>query len=701
MAKGRTGKKLKDSLIVSFVIYFLIFQIIVFAGLAGILRSSANKMISQSQEKTLMVMADSLENLLTMEIRDISELLYAHSLNNVFMEGLNHGDNSSINILLKKILEQSPYFEATFVSDINGTIRASTSVNIIMSDISDREYFEEVLTGNKEKIVSKSAIESKVTGNPTIVICSPIREGEQVLGIIGVSLDLGLFSTDFLTNKEIGNTGYAFVTDKDDRMIIHSDAELLFKDMSRQDYVRHVKNQDSQKVFYSYTDSVTKDERLGAFSRIEELDWIFGVSISDKEVFELGNKLISILVQVLLVSNFLLAIFLYLLVRIRIIGRLEPLEQLMEHASMGQLTEKGIIKGKDELSSITKSYNDLIDSLRSFFTGMLNSLGELEKNGFELSSNIEETAAAVKQIKTNIDSSMGQFKHQEDSVASSVSAVEQMILSIESQDQGIDRQNESIAESSSAVEELIAQNQNITASTEEAEKCMEELIVSSSTGQTNIQHVADLVATISDKSRELEAANALISGIAARTNLLAMNAAIEAAHAGDAGRGFAVVADEIRKLAEQSTSQSKQVKNSISEINRSIGDVVEGSRISGKSYDDIQNNIDLMGNITKEIRSSMNEQSAGGGIILNSLGEMKDIARGVKDGSQEMIRGNQVILETVSNLRDVNYQLNLAMQEISGGIDEINDSVLKITGLSVENRASRENVRNNASQYEL
>jgi methyl-accepting chemotaxis protein len=373
----------------------------------------------------------------------------------------------------------------------------------------------------------------------------------------------------------------------------------------------------------------------------------------------------------------------------------------MDRAARGQLNERGMVRGKDELASLGMSYNILIDSLGSFFEGLHKRLSQLEDGGKDLSVHMEETAAAVSQIQAGISSSMGQFRHQEESIDSTVAILEQMTRSIETQDKGIIRQNESIQGSSSAVEQLIAQIRTLSSSTDEAELSMKVLHESSLTGQRNLQHVAELVTTISEKSQELEEANTIISGIASRTNLLAMNAAIQAAHAGTAGRGFAVVADEIRKLAEQAAGQSKQVKDSISEINSFIREVVEESRVSGQSYEDILQNIDRVGLLTSEIRSSMEEQSSGGSLVLKSLKEMRDFADAVQEGSGEMNRGNKVILSEVSSLRDVNRMLNQAMKEIALGIDEINSSVLTVSELAVENQNSIEGVREDASRYTL
>ena len=690
---------LKNSLIVSFIFYFMIFQIVIFLGLGVLLRISTNNMIFSLQKKNLIVMADSMKDVLTIEIHDIEELVFAHTMNRDFHEGLKKGDYFNVDIILKHILNQNSFFETVFLADQNGIITASTRFNNLRANISGMEYFKASVQGNQEKYVTPSAIISEVTGNPVIVFSSPIRDNGQVIGMLGVSLDLGLFGEATISDKRIGKTGYGFVLDHHNTIIIHPDLDVLMEDTSELDFIQDIRSLDDQQAFLSYR--YKGEAKQGAFIKIEAVDWMIVASMPDSEIKAISRSLTGILVIILVVSNILMGFFLFALVRIKITRKLIPLQQLMGKAAQGELGERGAVTGSDELASITDSYNTLAESLGAFFRGMNANMEDLESRGLELSANMEETAAAVHQIKANINSSMGQFHHQEESVNSTVSAVEQMTRNIESQDISIDKQNGSIVESSSAVEEMIAQNQAISASAEEAENYMKVLMDSSEEGRSNIRHVADLVTTISEKSNDLEAANSLISGIAARTNLLAMNAAIEAAHAGDAGRGFAVVSDEIRKLAEQSTSQSAQVKSSIAEMNQFIKDVVDGSHSSGQSYEIIQKNIRRMGELTSIIRSSMNEQAAGGSMILNSLTDMRQYAADVQSGSQEMTQGNKVILEEVSKLRDINDQLNMAMKEITHGIDEINQSVLDVSELTGKNRDSIKQVRDDASLYKL
>ena len=197
---------LKNSLIVSFIFYFMIFQIVVFLGLGILLRISTNNMIFSLQEKNLMVMADSMEDVLTIELHDIKELVFAHTMNRDFHEGLKKGDYFNVDIILKRILNQNNFFETVFLADKNGIITASTRFNNLRDNISGMEYFKASVQENQEKYVTPSAVISEVTGNPVIVFSSPIRDNGQVIGMLGVSLDLGLFGEATITDKRIGKT---------------------------------------------------------------------------------------------------------------------------------------------------------------------------------------------------------------------------------------------------------------------------------------------------------------------------------------------------------------------------------------------------------------------------------------------------------------------------------------------------------------
>jgi len=694
LQKKRAGK-----LAARLILYFLAFLTLIFTLLGLFIRTEANTLIHDVQKDNLIRLSGSIRDTLSLQMQAACQLVYAYSMNDVFVDGLNRGDFYGVDNTLRKLVSQNEYFETVFLTDREGLIFAATDFTSMRKDVSDREYFDQSVRQNRNLFVTSGVIESRSTGNPVAVFSSPIRYNGKVIGMLAASMDLGAFGKDLIVGKRIGRSGYPYVVDSRGKVIIHPDPELILFDAGEWDFMQAVHSMDGQDVYYPYTFQGTA--RQAAFSRLENPEWMVVTVIDNSEVFAISRRLTLILILSLIGTDLLLGIFLTIIVRRRITGRLLSLEQLMEQAAGGRLTERGRIAGSDELTSITVSYNALIDSLETFFGGLAGRLGNLDEGGSELSANMEETAAAVHQIKANIAGSAGQLRMQEESVSSTSAAVEEMTRNIESLDESIEKQNRSVLASSSSVEQMIARIKALGTSTEEAELCMNRLVGSSERGRENIGHVADLVETISDKSRDLEEANTLISGIAARTSLLAMNAAIEAAHAGDAGRGFAVVADEIRKLAEQSTAQSSHVKKSIADIHQHIHDVVDGSRVSGQSFEEIREGIDGMNRITGEIRSSMEEQVSGSTVVLSSLKEMRDITEGVKDGSREMTQGNRQILESVSRLDSLSRQVSLAMKEIEHGINEINQAVISVTDLTEKNRENIEGVREDASRYKL
>ena len=699
MAREKRSIPLKHSLTFSSIKYFLIFQILVFLGLGVVMRTVANQMIFKNQERNLLMIADSLENTISRELKGIQGLVYAYSGNPVIKNGLKNGDYYQTDQLLKMIVEQNNSFESVFVSDREGIITAANQFDFLRLDISASDYYRESIRNGRVNYITSVAIISKSTNNPVIVFSTPVKDSSSIIGMLCVSVNLSTFGKEVIGDKQIGQAGYAYVVDKNDQVIIHPQADQVSSDAREWDFVQQVKAGKERVIFSSYC--FEGESKQAAFAKIPMLDWLVAAVIPDDEVASVAERLTLILILAILITSVMSVFFFLFLIRKKVTNRLVTLESLVGQASSGILSDRGEVQGKDELASITGSYNSLIDSLGHFFQGLHLRLGEVEKGGGALAVNMEKTAASVEQIQADIGSSLEQFASQEGSVQATASAVEEMARSIESLDRSIDTQNGSIVESSSAVEELIAQIHNISASAEDAETCMNQLIGSSEDGHANLLSVARMVQIISEKSHELEQTNSLIYGIAAQTNLLAMNAAIEAAHAGDPGRGFAVVADEIRKLAEQSTGQSGQVKKSISEINQFIRDVVEGSRVSSRSFQDLQENIARMGEITSEIRFSMAEQTSGGNMVLTALQEMQDNAVVVLDGSREMTEGTGVILDAVSSLKKVNLNLNTAMREISSGINEIDQSVLKITNLSRKNRQSIEWVQEEASRYKL
>ncbi len=615
-----------------------------------------------------------------------------------------HSDNESnkdpISVILEDFNKMNSCYENTFMLSLSGSVVASVNHEILGKDFSGREYFQEIIENKKEIYTSRNPFISKVTGRGVIFQAVPIKWRGELVGLVATVIDLDDFGASTVLDNTIGETGYPYVMDEKGTIIIHPSADRFNKNLTEEvSFLKTVIDNPENVQVGAY--EFNGAQRAGAFIRIPRSGWIVSIAIDRSEVFASFGHLRNVVFSLDIAVIILVVIIILVYLKMKIIRSIKKIETIMGTAAEGNLVKRSNVRGRDEMARMSDYFNTLLDLLTNFFRRLSENLIKLEEVGIRLSSNTEETAAAVHQIRTNVDNSLIQIEKQEESVSSTVTAVEEITQNIQFLDKTIGFQEESIDKGSAAVEEMVGQIKAVSSSTEEAERLMEILDSSSRMGKDNIQKVSDMVTIISEKSLELEQANALIAGIAAQTNLLAMNAAIEAAHAGDAGRGFAVVADEIRKLAEQSTNQSAQVKQTITDINKNIQEVVVDSQSSNKSFEEILGNINMMSRITNEIKTAMEEQVAGSSQVIDSLGEIKNAGAEVKSGSREMTEGNKVILGDVRALSQISSEVTMAIKEIGSGMEEINNAVLSITEIAQNNKKSIEAVRADAKQYKI
>ena len=202
-------------------------------------------------------------------------------------------------------------------------------------------------------------------------------------------------------------------------------------------------------------------------------------------------------------------------------------------------------------------------------------------------------------------------------------------------------QSAAVTQSAASIEEMIANIQSVTNALSKNALRVGDLQIASEVGHSGINEVADDIGKIAVKSESLLEINSVMQNIASQTNLLSMNAAIEAAHAGESGRGFAVVADEIRKLAESSSLQSKtisavlkDIKGAIDKITKSIGNVLN-------KFDTIDEGIKTVAEQEHGILNAMEEQRQGGTQVLQAIGQLSDITHQVKEEARQMVEKQQ------------------------------------------------------------
>jgi len=195
--------------------------------------------------------------------------------------------------------------------------------------------------------------------------------------------------------------------------------------------------------------------------------------------------------------------------------------------------------------------------------------------------------------------------------------------------------------------------------------------------------------------------NSVMENIASQTNLLSMNAAIEAAHAGEAGRGFAVVADEIRKLAENSSEQSKIIGGILRKIKNSIDKVILSTANVNRKFEAIDSNIKIVSEQEENILSAMEEQGKGSKQILDVVSNVNDITRQVKSGSNEMLEGANEVIQESNNLEKTTQEITGGMNEMASGADQINTAVHHVNEISSKNREGIDTLVREVSRFKV
>ena len=355
----------------------------------------------------------------------------------------------------------------------------------------------------------------------------------------------------------------------------------------------------------------------------------------------------------------------------------------------------------DEIGRMTRILNSTFTNIRNLVISIQQHSGELSGIGDKLAMNMNETSSAITQITAAIESVKEQTQYQASSVNETSEAMKQITSNIEALNNIIEKQFISIEESSSATEEMIENLNSIAGTLIRNTEIFNNLQSSSEAGKNGLAAVADDIRQIESESDGLLEISQVIEGIASQTNLLAMNAAIEAAHAGDSGKGFAVVADEVRKLAESAGEQVKTVSAILSRIKDSVGRISFSTNSLMQNFSVMDNEIKSVTQQEEMLRAAMEEQMSGNKLVLKAVEAMVGESREVHDKSNEMKIGAQEVLSGMANLSRVTEGISSGMNEMAVGAGQITDAVESVAELSMQNKISIEELTIQTAKFRV
>ncbi|MHC6201782.1 methyl-accepting chemotaxis protein [Breznakiellaceae bacterium SP9] len=347
----------------------------------------------------------------------------------------------------------------------------------------------------------------------------------------------------------------------------------------------------------------------------------------------------------------------------------------------GDLTKRLRFERKDEIGDMARYFNQTLSKISHMVGSTQKTTEKIEGISVQLSENASLTDDAVAGIAESVSKMAETTATESAIVAQTQAAVEEIKATSETLNQSIETQFAAVVESSSSIEEMAANIKSVTGILQQNSSSITELVTASETSRDGISQVSDIMKVIAGDSESLIEASAMIENIAQQTNLLSMNAAIEAAHAGELGKGFAVVADEIRKLAESSSSQGKAITGVLGKLKAQISSAVQVSGDSQERFTRIVELLEQVRNQETVIENAMAAQSTGSGQILIAMRQINDITASVRDGSARMLCASSAIIGEMRRLIEASGNTNERLQDISGNKDEIVMSIRFLEGV--------------------
>jgi methyl-accepting chemotaxis protein len=634
--------------------------------------------------------------------------------------------NSEIAIALK--MAGSPLVQRHFINPADGELkriafeeiagyrRAFAGDSVFWASDTDKEfYFDEdnhytVDTENPDNYWYKMTLYEtekfnfNINYNPEIQrtmlwINAPVFDARHTpIGLVGTGIDLTEFVNSIYKNYKGGADLYIFndlgeitgsrdvnhITNKTtlDKVLAGTGKEIIDRAKSGE------------------TQFFNVPEGVAAIIKVPSLNWnitaILPITIADTL-----NSSMTILFIVMMAVIAVIFIISYVFIS----STLKPMKYMVRTldkiASDWDLTRRLEFKNRDEIGTVGEFFNRTFDKIKNLIVLIKEQTEKLHEISDHLTGRMTETAAAMNEITVNIQNIRGRAINQSASVNETNATMGQVIANINKLNGHIEDQASTISKRSTFIQAMVNNIDSVYGTLIKNMDNVQILKEASGIGRSGLQEVSSNIQEIARESEGLLEINAVMENIASQTNLLSMNAAIEAAHAGEAGKGFAVVAGEIRKLAVSSSEQSRTIVNVLKKIKNSIDKITRSTENVLNRFEAIDSGIRTVAEQEESIRKAMDEQGEGSKQLLDGTGNLNEITRHVKNGSEEMLVGSKEVINESQNLEKETQEITSGMNEITSGADKIDAAVNHVNELCEKTREGIDTLIKEVSLFKI